>query len=149
VQTGDHCPDVRLQPLDGGPALRPSDLRGKYVLYDFWATWCGPCVKASAAVLKPFYSEHGDDPRFEIVGVGNAGGDSPDRQSAVAAREGFGWTKVFDAGNELARAMSVSVLPTFVLVDPDGIVTRIAIGGNALPELCEQVAALLDAPAQA
>ena len=122
VQPGMPAPDFTLQTPDGG-TLSLSDLRGKYVILDFWASWCAPC-RASFPAMKEIYAQY-KDKGLEILGISN---DSR-REDWLRALEQdqLPWKSVVDEfpaeGFGTARVISmyaVSYLPTLILIDPDG-----------------------------
>lgn len=122
--------------LDGKP-IDIGDLKGKVVLVDFWATWCGPCV-AEFPYLKKAYEAYRAD-GFEIVGI-NLDDD-------VATLEGFlkddplPWTQIVSRDKESAgfssqwaRHYGISAIPTMFLVDKTGKVVSTTIRGHLLKE---------------
>ena len=122
VQPGMPAPDFTLQTPDGG-TLSLSDLRGKYVILDFWASWCAPC-RAAFPAMKEIYAQY-KDKGLEILGISN---DSR-REDWLRALEQdqLPWKSVVDEfpaeGFGTARVISmyaVSYLPTLILIDPDG-----------------------------
>ena len=122
VQPGMPAPDFTLQTPDGG-TLSLSDLRGKYVILDFWASWCAPC-RAAFPAMKEVYAQY-KDKGLEILGISN---DSR-REDWLRALEQdqLPWKSVVDEfpaeGFGTARVISmyaVSYLPTLILIDPDG-----------------------------
>lgn len=115
---GGEAPDFSQQTPEGG-TLSLSELRGKYVLIDFWASWCKPCRFENPAVKRVYdkYKNKG----FEILGV------SLDRNhdawvGAIQA-DGINWKHVSDLGfwnNAVAQQYGVSSIPFTVLVDKEG-----------------------------
>jgi len=106
-------------------------LRGKIVLLDFWATWCGPCREEMPAVKEIWKKYRGD--QFVILGI------SLDRDRGALNRylnqEGITWPQVYDrAGDQssLSRVYGVRGIPHTVLIDQDGIVRAVGLRGGAL-----------------
>ncbi len=130
VQVGQAAPDITLSSPEGKP-VSLSSLRGKYVLIDFWASWCGPCRQENPNVVKMYNKFKGKN--FEIFGV------SLDREkekwTQAIAQDGLSWVHVSDLKFwESAGAQSYGVrsIPATFLLDPTGKVIAKNLRGQAL-----------------
>ena len=121
-QTGEPAPPWEATTLEGD-ALGSADLAGRYVLLDFWASWCSPCV-AELPFLRQ--AARAFD-RLAVVGVATQ--DSEAAVRAAVGRHALAWPVVYDTGDEIASAFRVVGLPDPVLVGPDG---RVVERGEAL-----------------
>ncbi|MBL8088079.1 MAG: TlpA family protein disulfide reductase [Chthonomonas sp.] len=103
-------------------------LKGKVILLDFWATWCGPCKQASPMMqrLHTKYAKRG------LVAIGaNAFEKSEDKSFAEGYRKEHKYTYTFTFGNsKLADSWGITGIPYFVLVDKKGVVQWIGRGFN-------------------
>jgi peroxiredoxin len=136
---GDRAPDFELQETATGKPRRLSEFRGKWVLLDFWATWCGPCHKAMEK-LRAFLTKHGATlgERAQIIAISLDEARAP-AQQMVQAR---GWNTLalhlwagadaFDS--PIAQAFGVNSIPSYVLIDPDGKVAHNAALALTAPE---------------
>jgi thiol-disulfide isomerase/thioredoxin len=133
VAVGARVPGFDLPTVDGG-VVSINAMRGKFVLIDFWASWCGPCREQNPALVGLYEEFGGDD--FEIVGIGL----EFDREAWVAAieQDGLPWTNLSDInGFDTAPAQSFAVrsLPFNVLLDRNGVI----LGKNVDPEQLEEL----------
>ncbi len=113
-----EAPDFNLEGLDGG-AVRLSDLRGKTVVIDFWATWCLPC-EFQVPVLNAFWDAHKEDEDVEVLGVSVDYAGSDVVAKWVDAK-GVRY-KVLLGGDDVARSFGALGFPTLYMVGPDGSV---------------------------
>ncbi|RFS21093.1 AhpC/TSA family protein [Chitinophaga silvatica] len=122
-----------------GQQIKLSSFRGKYVLVDFWASWCGPCRQENPNVVKA-YNRY-KDKNFTVLGVSLD--DNRDRWLRAVDQDGLVWTQVSDLqgwGNEVALQYGVQSIPTNFLVDPSGKIIARNLRG---PELEQKLQELL------
>ncbi len=131
------APDFALEVIHGGDAgnrIRLSDLQGKPVVVDFWASWCGPCKK-QIPILDQLAK---DRPDIHVIGVNT----DDRREDAVnyAKSKGLSYPAVFDEASKVATAYGVRGLPTMVLVSAQGQI--VAVRSRVVPrEEIEQLVA--------
>ncbi len=128
---GDPAPQFELERLDGSP-VQLETYRGKYLLIDFWATWCPPCV-LEIPELNAFYSEH-QDLGVEVLAI-SIDRDDPEKLRLWAEEKSVLYP-VAIADTDLARAYGAAQFPFHVLIGPDGtILERLTPGYHDREEL--------------
>jgi thiol-disulfide isomerase/thioredoxin len=128
-RVGKPAPAEVARDMQGKP-FRISDLKGKYVLVDFWATWCTPCVAELPNVQAAFAKYHAKG--FEVVSVSLDETAEP-VVDFVRSRK-IPWRQIHNAtaGGDLVAAYGVTSIPATFLVGPDGTIVRIELRGPAL-----------------
>ena len=119
---GTPLPDATLRLLDGG-SLRLADTRGRPLVLDFWASWCGPCRRGLPHV-DALARELGDAARVVAV---NADSEPPETQRAVRNELRLSLPIALD-GETLAGALHIETLPTTLVVDGSGRVVETFVG---------------------
>jgi len=122
---------------DRGKMVSLSDVKGKYVLIDFWASWCGPC-RIEYPFLKRAYAQF-KNKNFEIIGV-----SIDDQKSAwlnAIKSNGFEWIQLADMKgreNAIAKMYGIAAIPQSFLIDPQGkIIAKNLRGEDLLGKLAE------------
>ncbi len=128
---------LKFDAADGSP-VDLAQMRGKVVLIDFWATWCGPCMKEVPAVVAAYRKYH--EKGFEIIGISLD--KSKDAMLRTTAQKGMAWPQYFDGKgweNAISSGFHIRSIPTMWLVNKNGV---LAIP-DARADLDGQIAKLL------
>jgi len=125
---GSPAPEIALQDLQGRD-VKLSDLRGKVVLVNFWATWCKPCKEEMPAMQASYDKLR--DKGFVVLAVNEL--EDTARVAEHIRTHGHTFEVVMDHNNQVANKYGVVGLPASFLIDPQGIV-RERISGSLLTE---------------
>jgi thiol-disulfide isomerase/thioredoxin len=132
------APEISLETPEG-EILNLTDLRGKYVLIDFWASWCGPCRMENPNVVR-VYNEY-KDKNFDIFSV-SLDQDKGKWQKAIIA-DGLSWKNhVSDLkgwGSVVVQSYGIKGIPHTVLIDPDGKIVATNLRGDMLERKLKEV----------
>jgi peroxiredoxin len=134
---GQPAPEIKL-PSPDGKEIALSSLRGKVVLIDFWASWCGPCRKEMPNVVKAYskYKSKG----FEIFGVSLD--QDKDRWIEAIAKDGITWPQVSDLkqwNSQVVKLFNIQGIPYTVLLDKEGNILAKNLRGEDLEKKLAEV----------
>lgn len=116
-----------------GQPVSLSSFRGKYVLVDFWASWCGPCRAENPSVVKVF--NRYKDKNFHIIGVSLDRPGQKEKWLKAIHDDGLTWTQVSDLKfweNEVAKQYGIRAIPQNLLLDPEGKIIAKNLRGDDL-----------------
>jgi cytochrome c biogenesis protein CcmG/thiol:disulfide interchange protein DsbE len=139
VAVGNSAPRSPLPRLEGSGAGSLADYRGRWVLVNFWASWCGPC-KEEAPALEIFQRQHGG-PRFTVLGIDSRDLTSDGRE--FVRRYGLSYPQLRDGEGAAARDYGTTGVPENFLVDPRGKVQWLLRGPVDERYLQDEVAPFL------
>ncbi len=135
LKVGEKAPGFAIETLDG-KRLGLGDFRGKFLLLDFWATWCAPCV-AELPNLSALQQAFGSDSRFAIVSMSLD--ERPDDIKSFIASEKMTWTQAC-VGPDAAVVddYGATAIPSTFLIGPDGTIVASGLRGDALRTAIEK-----------
>jgi thiol-disulfide isomerase/thioredoxin len=117
------APNFTITTLDG-ESLSLESLRGKIVLIDFWATWCGPCLAATPGLAR-LHKKFGGQP-FVILGI--SADKSAENWRAFIESKKLTWAHYLDSKRMVADRFGVNGYPTYILLDHEGIIRYLKQG---------------------
>lgn len=125
VEEGQDAPEFSLTALDGS-TMKLSSLRGKFVVLDFWGSWCANCIKGFPEMAE-YYAKYKE--KMEIVGVDC--NDTEARWKAAVEKHNCPWKHVRQMrgeGDQVTVMYGVKAFPTKVIITPEGKVAKVVVG---------------------
>ena len=135
IKKGIEAPDFTLKNLQDQP-FTLSTLRGKYVVLDFWGSWCGSCI-ADIPKMKEYYKKYKD--KLEILGIDCR--DTEEKWKAAVEKHKIPWLHVRNEDNpDVSLLYGIQAYPTKIVIDPAGKIAKIVLGeGPAFYEYLDKL----------
>ncbi len=123
IQPGKMAPDFTLKDLKGND-FTLSSLKGRFVVLDFWGSWCGWCIKGFPDMKELYFKHKG---KMEFVGI--ACNDKEQQWKDAVSKHELPWVNVINGtDNDVASAYAIQGFPTKIILDRDGYITKVFIG---------------------
>lgn len=122
------APEISVVPLAGGAPLKLSELKGKVVLLNFWATWCPPCREEIPSMIKLNSAMAGKP--FQMVAVSIDEGGKQDVESFLK-QTGYNLPTYLDIDGNASRQYGITGVPESFIIDRQGVIVKKVIGGMA------------------
>ena len=111
---------------------------GKYVLVDFWASWCEPCRKEIPNIIRTYNKYKGKG--LEVIGV--AVSDKPEETAKAVKKLGINYTVFNETDNSASTAYGIQSIPQILLIGPDGTILKQGLRGESIGEAVKEALGL-------
>jgi thiol-disulfide isomerase/thioredoxin len=141
---GRRAPAWESKDVKGEPITLES-LRGKVVLMDFWATWCGPCIQAMPVIQEIANEYEADDKPVVVLGMNTDGDGMEARVHSFLKKQKIDFRQVWDGDASITSSYKITAISTTFIVDQEGVVRFVhqGFGGNLKQQLKSEIDSLL------
>lgn len=126
ANTTTPAPDFTMTDASG-KTVSLADFKGKPILLNFWASWCGPCQSEMPA-MQAAYEQYGSEIEFLIVNMTGMSGETQETASQFIKENGYTFPVYYDQSSSAQAAYGVSAVPQTYLIDPEGNIIGAAMG---------------------
>ena len=134
------APDFEITTTDG-KTISLHQLTGKYVVLDFWATWCPPCIY-SMGDLRELHKKYAD--RLVLISISDDEDQQAWRRFLKANEQKLDWPQYFDTNHRIGSLFGINKMPTYVVIDEEGAIVQRVIGVNSKVSVFSQLKNTID-----
>jgi peroxiredoxin len=134
----DYAPEFAVTTLQG-ETVSLNGLTGKFVVLDFWATWCPPC-RSSVGELKELTRKY---PRDRVVLISVSVDKEEDKWREFVAKKEMDWHQYRDPEGTIQRTFGIHAFPTYIVIDPEGIIRQRIVGENPQQSIVARLKSVL------
>ena len=134
LQENTQAPNFDLMSYDG-LRIQLETSQSKVTIINFWASWCGPCIKSLDQTIIPLYNEY-DRTEVNVIGISND--IKEEKWRAAIEKYNIPWVNIWDQDRSLVRAYQVPAIPTYFLVNQKGIIIASNVYANQLKSVVKK-----------